>query len=173
MGLGGLHINVSQLLKESSGSVRTYDVAESVAHGPGSHDVRGSVKLFRTGDGLWVSASLESTVPAACSLCLEEYTQPLQLVIDEETQSAGALEEEESERLRIDDDILDLTEAVQQYLEIAPPMKPLCRPGCKGICPGCGTNLNHGECGCDGDERDPRWGALLAMAANGADEGKS
>ena len=173
MGLGGLHINVSQLLKEPSGSVRTYDVAESVTHGAGSHDVRGSVKLFRTSDGLWVSASLASSVRSACSLCLEEYTQPLELVIDEETQSAVGLEEEESERLRIDDDILDLTEAVQQYLEIAPPLKPVCSPDCKGICSGCGADLNHGECGCDGHERDPRWGALLTMAGNGADKGKS
>lgn len=171
-GLGGLHINVSQLLKEPSGSVRTYDVAETVTHDDGPHDIRGSVKLFRTGEGLWVSASLESSAPSMCSLCLEEYTQPLELVIDEETQAADALEEEESERLRIDDDMLDLTEAVQQYLEIAPPIKPVCSPGCKGICPGCGTNLNHGECGCAGDERDPRWGALLTMAANGADKGK-
>ena len=167
-----MHINVSQLLKEPSGSVRTYDVAESVTNGAGSHDVRGSVKLFRTSDGLWVSASLESSVPSTCSLCLEEYLQPLELVIDEETLSAGSLDDE-GERLRIDDDILDLTEAVRQYLEIAPPMKPLCSPGCKGICPGCGTNLNHGGCGCDGDERDPRWGALLTMAATGADKGKS
>ena len=130
-----MHINVSQLLKEPSGSVRTYDVAERVTLGDGPHDIRGSVRLFRTGDGLWVTATLESSAPSTCSLCLEEYTQPLQLVIDEETQSAGAPEEEDDERLRIDDDILDLTEAVRQYLEIAPPMKPLCSPGCKGICP--------------------------------------
>ena len=168
-----MHINVAQLLKEPSGSVRTYDVAERVTLGDGPHDIRGSVRLFRTGDGLWVTATLESSAPSTCSLCLEEYTQPLQLVIDEETQSAGAPEEEEDERLRIDDDILDLTEAVRQYLEIAPPMKPLCSPGCKGICPGCGANLNGGACGCDAGGRDPRWGALLTMSADGADTGKS
>ena len=164
-----MHINVSQLLKEPSGSIRTYDVAESVALGDDPHEVRGSVKLFRTSDGLWVTARLESSLMCICSLCLEEYAQPLELAIDEDTLPAGALEEEESERLRIDDDILDLTEAVRQYLEIAAPMKPICRPDCKGICPGCGANLNDGACGCDAVPRDPRWGALLAMAANGAD----
>ena len=173
MGLGGLHINVAQMLKEPSGSVRTYDVAESVMLDGGSHEVRGSVKLFRTVDGLWVTATLESNSPFTCSLCLEEYTQPLELVIDEETQSAAALEEDGGERLRIDDDILDLTEAVRQYLEIAPPMKPLCSPGCKGICPGCGANLNDGTCGCEAGPRDPRWEALLTMAASGDDTGKS
>ena len=173
MGLGGLHINVSQLLKEPSGSIRTYEVAEQVTFYYGSHEVRGFVKLFRTSDGLWVTATLESSLPCTCSLCLDEFTQPLELAIDEEAQSAGALKEEESERLRIDDDILDLTEAVRQYIEIAAPMKPLCSPGCKGICPGCGVNLNDAPCGCGTALRDPRWEALLTMAATGADTGKS
>lgn len=168
-----MHINVSQLLKEPSGAIRTYDVAESVALGDDSHEVCGSVKLFRTSDGLWVTASLESSLTCICSLCLEEFAQPLELAIDEETQSGGGPAEEAGERLRIDDDILDLTEAVRQYLEIAPPMKPLCRTGCKGICPGCGANLNDGACDCDAVPRDPRWGALLAMAANGAETEKS
>jgi uncharacterized protein len=173
MGLGGLHINVSQLLKEPSGAVRTYDVAESVTLGDEPHEVRGAVKLFRTSDGLWVTATLESTLACTCSLCLDEFAQTLELLIDEETESAGSLEEEESERLRIDDDILDLTEAVRQYLEMAPPMKPLCRPGCRGICPGCGRNLNDGTCACGSGPRDPRWGALLTMAATGADTEES
>jgi uncharacterized protein len=168
-----LHINVSQLLREPSGSVRTYDVAEQVTLDDAALAIRGSVKLFRTSDGLWVTATLESSLPCTCSLCLEEYTQPIELVIDEETQSAGALEEDAVERLRIDDDILNLTEAVRQYLEIAPPMKPLCSPGCKGICPGCGANLNDGACGCEAGPRDPRWEALLTMAASGDDTGKS
>ena len=173
MGLGRLHINVSQLLKEPSGSVRSYEVAEQVTLGDGPHQVRGSVKLFRTGDGLWVTATLESSLPCTCSLCLEEYTQPLELVIDEETQSGGALAEAAGEGLRIDDDILDLTEAVRQYLEIATPMKPVCRPDCGGICPKCGANLNDAACGCGSAFRDPRWGALLAMAETGANPEKS
>ena len=168
-----MHINVSQLLKEPSGSVRTYDMAEQITLDDMTHAVRGSVKLFRTNDSLWVTATLEARVPCTCSLCLEEYAQPIDLTIDEETQAAGALKEVEGERLRIDDDVLDLTEAVRQYLEIAAPMKPVCRPGCKGICPGCGTNLNNAECDCDTIPRDPRWGALLTMTANGVDTEES
>ena len=173
MGAGGLHINVSQLLREPNGSVRTYDVAEQVTLDDAALAIRGSVKLFRTSDGLWVTATLESSLPCTCSLCLEEYTQPIELVIDEETQSAGALKEEEGERLRIDDDILNLTEAVRQYVEMAAPMKPICRPGCKGICLGCGADLNNAACGCGAGPRDPRWGALLAMAATAVDTEES
>ena len=29
------------------------------------------------------------------------------------------------------------------------PFKPVCQTDCKGICPGCGANLNRGACPCD------------------------
>ncbi|MDD5195443.1 MAG: DUF177 domain-containing protein, partial [Candidatus Omnitrophica bacterium] len=28
------------------------------------------------------------------------------------------------------------------------PMKVLCKPDCKGLCPGCGANLNNEVCKC-------------------------
>ena len=40
------------------------------------------------------------------------------------------------------------------------PMKILCRPDCKGVCPVCGKNLNDGECGCDTFVPDPRMAAI-------------
>ena len=168
-----MHINVKQLLREPSGSVRTYEVAEQVALDDVAHAVCGSVKLFRTNDSLWVTARLEASAPSLCSLCLEEFAQSLDLVIDEETQSPSAFTEAGGERLSIDDDVLDLTEAIRQYLEIAPPMKPLCKPGCKGLCPECGVNLNSATCGCNAAFRDPRWGALLTMSASGVDTEES
>jgi uncharacterized protein len=36
--------------------------------------------------------------------------------------------------------------AEQVYLEI--PMKPLCSPECRGLCPRCGANLNTETCAC-------------------------
>jgi uncharacterized protein len=36
----------------------------------------------------------------------------------------------------------------------------VCQAGCKGLCPGCGTNLNERECGCDRKVPDPRWAGL-------------
>jgi len=31
---------------------------------------------------------------------------------------------------------------------LALPFKPLCSPTCQGLCPKCGTDLNHGPCRC-------------------------
>jgi uncharacterized protein len=42
------------------------------------------------------------------------------------------------------------------------PMKPLCRPDCKGLCPQCGLNLNDEACSCAPDV-DPRLASLGAI----------
>ena len=40
------------------------------------------------------------------------------------------------------------------------PVKPLCRPDCRGLCASCGQNLNLGKCSCNKDEGDPRLAVL-------------
>lgn len=40
------------------------------------------------------------------------------------------------------------------------PMKILCKPDCKGICPTCGRDLNTGTCDCDSFVPDPRMAAI-------------
>ena len=42
------------------------------------------------------------------------------------------------------------------------PPKTLCQPGCKGLCPRCGKNLNEGPCAC-APEGDPRLAALRQL----------
>ena len=37
--------------------------------------------------------------------------------------------------------------------------KHLCSEDCKGLCPGCGVNLNQAPCRCK-KQADPRWAAL-------------
>ncbi len=46
------------------------------------------------------------------------------------------------------------------------PVKPLCRPDCKGLCPQCGKNLNTGSCSCVHEEGDPRMAALRGLKIN-------
>jgi uncharacterized protein len=55
---------------------------------------------------------------------------------------------------------IDLDPFVREQLLLALPAYPLCREGCKGLCPACGQNRNEAECGCDRHVPDPRWGGL-------------
>ena len=50
---------------------------------------------------------------------------------------------------------VDLTDDVREELLLAVPSCFYCSPDCKGICPMCGTNLNHASCSCDTQEAEP------------------
>ena len=41
----------------------------------------------------------------------------------------------------------------------------LCQDDCKGLCPHCGVNLNHGSCNCKPDT-DPRLAVLEQLLDN-------
>jgi uncharacterized protein len=79
-------------------------------------------------------------VEIACARCLDIYSQPLTLNIEEEffptlDMYGGYITppDEEDDSFTIDEhQILDLTEAIRQYTLLAIPMKPLCREECSG-----------------------------------------
>ncbi len=43
---------------------------------------------------------------------------------------------------------IDLGEEIRQEMILANPLRILCKPDCKGICTGCGVNLNREKCKC-------------------------
>jgi len=43
---------------------------------------------------------------------------------------------------------LEIDNDVREQILLSWPMKVLCRPDCKGLCPECGENLNTGACKC-------------------------
>ena len=74
-------------------------------------------------------------------------------------------DEEDEPATEIDDHhMLSLGPVLWQNIMLALPARALCRPGCAGLCPSCGQNLNLGPCGCQ-PEPDPRWAALDAVRA--------
>jgi len=108
----------------------------------------------------------------ACSRCLEEYSVPLDLHFDliYTTAPEGPMRkesrvEEESITLTHYNGLrVDLEALLREQIYLGLPLKPLCRPDCHGLCPRCGTNLNHGTCGCPKERNDdPRFLALKKL----------
>ena len=58
---------------------------------------------------------------------------------------------------------LDLSALLRSETDLALPMKPLCRPECQGLCPGCGVNRNLGPCRCQPRAVDSRLAPLEAL----------
>jgi uncharacterized protein len=62
-----------------------------------------------------------------------------------------------------DDPVVPVAPIVEERIQMAIPMKPLCREDCRGLCPQCGADLNVSECSCVFEEIDPRWRALQLL----------
>lgn len=77
---------------------------------------------------------------------------------------ARELAPEELDVSYYDDDVLDVESIVEERVQMAIPMKPLCKEDCAGLCPRCGQDWNQRACECAADSTDPRWSALRAVA---------
>ena len=52
--------------------------------------------------------------------------------------------------------VVDLDDLLRQQLYLSLPVKNLCAEECRGLCPGCGANLNQADCTCGaGEDRSP------------------
>ncbi len=161
-----MQFNVAQLLKSPIGTSRAYDIADAIGEidgTPTTEPVLGRAKLTRTKRGVLVDAKLQTAVKLECSRCLERVETPLTVHVEEEfipTTDIGTglhvtLDKEDDDAFRIDEDhILSLEEPLRQYALLAVPLKPLCRPDCRGLCVMCGRNLNESTCDCQEAKSD-------------------
>ena len=83
-----------------------------------------------------VNLSLSGSIHLNCSRCLREFNVALKKVL----------------RLNYQVDrtepVIDLDQDIKEEIILDYPIKPLCNPDCKGLCPKCGKNLNEGGCSC-------------------------
>jgi uncharacterized protein len=60
-------------------------------------------------------------------------------------------------------DSLSLEDVLREQVLLSLPVKTLCKPDCKGLCPRCGADRNSQPCSCDVGPSDPRWAALAGL----------
>jgi uncharacterized protein len=74
-----------------------------------------------------------------------------------------ALRAEELDEYFYDDPVVSVEPIAEERIQMAVPMKPLCREDCRGLCLRCGQDLNTTACGCAVETDDPRWEALRVL----------
>ena len=168
-----MNYNLSQLLKEPTGSTRDYEVDGSF-EGPEKKVgwAGGEVQVTRTHQGFVVRAELSVQVDLACSRCLTQFECGFKLKIEEESFPAVGLAtgkttdppEEAEGVIHLDDQhVLDMQDVIRQYVLTEVPIKPLCCGECSGLCPECGINLNKEKCTCSVTLPDIRWRSLAEL----------
>ena len=65
---------------------------------------------------------------------------------------------------------LDLDAPICDEILLSFPMRILCSEDCKGLCSGCGADLNREACRCTKKEVDPRLAKLAALLADMPDD---
>ena len=120
-------------------------------------------------------ASIKVEIP--CDRCLEGVTVSLELDFvemvpagadegpdmtrrgsesDDDTDASAFEPDYYLEGYNLDVDKLLFGEALLNW-----PSRVLCKEDCRGLCPVCGQNLNHGDCGCERKALDPRMAKVL------------
>jgi uncharacterized protein len=161
-----MQINVAQLLKEPVGAKRNYDIDE-LAGENSQNRLKGKVELIRTSRGILAAGKFTTDIKGSCSRCLGEANKQISFIMEEEflpvidITSGIHLHPPPEEFTIADNHILDLREAIRQYIIMAIPTRLLCRPDCPGICPVCGQGLASGNCGHVSQPCDDRWNKLV------------
>ncbi len=105
-----------------------------------------------------------------CDRCLDEFDQPVVtgygMVYVYDEADSRRFPPEEVQVLDMNTTHLSLIDDVRQMVTLSIPLKLLCREDCKGLCPRCGTNWNHGTCECRAELSDPRWDGLRNIVKN-------
>ncbi|MCR4406522.1 MAG: DUF177 domain-containing protein [Anaerolineae bacterium] len=161
-----MRINISRLLQEPWGSLRKYDLDEGSLRLGDDLEVdflRGTLRLTHTNEGILVQGKLTTQVTLECVRCLEPFAYRLSVNLTERFLPAPAAARD-GEALSIsNDNSVDLDEPIREAILLALPMRSLCRPDCRGLCPECGQNLNLGQCGCQKEDIDPRLDVLRQL----------
>lgn len=133
--------------------------------------ITASFRLDKVGEEVIAKGVLSGDVELQCSRCLKNF--PLRIssqvnVIYEPAKDISRGEQHELKSEELDTvfytgDMFDTDDLLREQLILNLPMKPLCAPDCKGICPQCGIDLNVSGCDCKAKEIDTRFEVLKKL----------
>lgn len=154
---GAIHLNELERMKEV---VTSQEVS-----------IHFEAEVSGKGETIAVKAEITGSVFFACDRCLESFpyafNEKFSLVLmpeneDIELELEMILSFEDLDTDYYRGEYLDLLELLEEQILLGVPVQKICSEECKGICVGCGKNLNQRACTCPPkDLRDHPFGVLL------------
>ena len=147
---------------EQVGQLATAGRAEVLHEHRGPRDIVADIRL---------KGNFAGKFQVPCARCVEPVVIPLSaefdLIFRPSQADSEPLERSitapETEIGYYQGDSLALEDVLREQVLLSLPVRTLCKPECKGLCPRCGANRNNQPCSCDVGPGDPRWAALEGL----------
>ena len=147
---------------EQVGNLATAGRAEVLHEHRGPKDIVADIRL---------KGRFAGKFQVPCARCVEPVEIPLAADFDLIFRPAGADSEAPERSITAPEteigyylrDSLLLEDVLREQVLLSLPVRTLCKPDCKGLCPRCGQNRNSQPCSCEAGQSDPRWEALAGL----------
>lgn len=107
-------------------------------------------------EGVEVTGRVLYEVSLVCSRCLKEFDEKA----EQEVRETFHFQPKEDDAYEVDGDTIDLEPMLRDVIVLSLPVNPVHDPGCKGLCPVCGVDLNYEPEGHSHEKKDARWAPL-------------
>lgn len=135
-----MRINVNQIPPEGLALLEEIPAAGLELEAEGlkfAGPLKVSGRINRVTNAVIAKLSVSADILMVCGRCLEEFVFKL----SRDLQFEYLLDKGEQ--------TIDLDPDIRQEVILDYPIKPLCRPDCRGLCLKCGKDLNQGKCSCE------------------------
>jgi uncharacterized protein len=132
--------------------------------------VQGAAEL--AGADIRIHGRIGALVGAGCDRCMASVELRLEQEFDLLYRPVSAIGQEQEVEIPADElevgfysgEGIKLADVVKEQVILALPMKVVCRPDCRGLCPVCAANLNLGTCHCERPRSESPFASLLKNA---------
>ncbi len=105
--------------------------------------------------------SLNAVIP--CARCAVPFDAKAEFSVNMPVASKLVNEDDEADYVLAPDGFLDEIAFCETAAMLNLPLRFICREDCKGLCPDCGVDFNHGTCSCAKNKIDPRLAKLKEL----------
>jgi len=120
---------------------------------------RGRLELKRSGQEVRVSGRVQGRLDLSCDRCLSRFSfqvkTPFFYLLKppgdfySDLEADHEVSTDEIEVYWYEDGVIRAEELFREQIMLQLPMRHLCSEECRGLCPGCGADLNREQCRCD------------------------
>ncbi len=114
---------------------------------------------------LVVEGTADGLLELTCHRCLKPFSHSFSVQVTETfSNQPEVVESDEEETVHLfEGNVIEITRYLLKEIYLSLPMQVLCSADCRGLCPGCGADLNTEACRCGEQEIDPRLAKLLLL----------